>query len=377
MDIGTLQVVPSMLDVDLGRIADELAELEAAGSDRVQWDVMDGQFVPRITIGSDVVKAMRASSTVPFEAHLMIDNPERHWRAFADAGCAVVIVHAEATRHLHLLLQDMREAGVRAGVALNPATPLEMVADALDLIDHLLVMTVNPGRGSQKFIASMLPKVRTARELIDGTGLPIDLEVDGGVSAKTAPLVAQAGANLLVAGSAVNKHPNGRARAIEELRQEAQRGLRRRQKLIDEEDDGSRDGAGDGLSRGIQLFNDGQYWEAHEAWEGAWMPRRGSAEADFYKGLVQVAAGNYHYERRNRHGALVKWRDGAGFLRGYLPATGGVDVESLVRAVDELVRGLEGAQTWPELGLPKLRTPPAISANRLQDDTTGRPPGGA
>ena len=362
MEVGTLQVVPSMLDVDLGRIAEELAELEAAGSHRVQWDVMDGSFVPRITIGPDVVRAVRAQSKLPFEAHLMVDNPERHWRAFADAGCEVVIVHAEATRHLHLLLQDMREAGVRAGVALNPATPLEVVADALDLVDHLLVMTVNPGRGGQQFIASMLPKVRTARELIEGAGLPIDLEVDGGVTAKTAPQVVQAGANLLVAGSAVNKHREGRRRAIEEILQEGQRGLRRRQKLLDESGDSDpEDPTGSGLSRGIQLFNDGQYWEAHEAWEGAWMPRRGSADADFYKGLVQVAAGNYHYQRRNRNGALVKWRDGAGFLRGYVPANAGVDVESLVRDVDSLVRGLDGAEAWPELSLPRLRAAAAAS----------------
>jgi ribulose-phosphate 3-epimerase len=357
MEIGSLQVVPSMLDVDLGRIAEELADLEAAGSDRVQWDVMDGSFVPRITVGPDVVKALRKQSRLPFEAHLMVDNPERHWRAFADAGCEVVIVHAETTRHLHLLLQDMREAGVRAGVALNPATPLEMVADALDLVDHLLVMTVNPGRGGQKFIASMLPKVRTARELIDGAGLPIDLEVDGGVSAATAPQVVQAGANLLVAGSAVNSHPDGRRRAVEELRQEGRRGARRRQKLLDEA--GAEDAVepdGDGLARGVALFNEGQYWEAHEAWEGAWMPRRGSADADFYKGLVQVAAGNYHYQRRNRHGALVKWRDGAGFLRPYLPVCNGLDVASLVSEVEGLVSQMEGTESWPDLRLPTLKT---------------------
>jgi len=357
MEIGTLQVVPSMLDVDLGRIADELAELEAAGSDRVQWDVMDGSFVPRITVGPDVVKAVRQQSRLPFEAHLMVEHPELHWRAFADAGCEVVIVHAETTLHLHLLLQDLRQAGVRAGVALNPATPLELVADALDLVDHLLVMTVNPGRGGQQFIASMLPKVRTARALIDGAGLPIDLEVDGGVSSKTAPQVAQAGANLLVAGSAVHKAAEGRGRAIEEIRQEGQRGLRRRQKLLqDAGDEEQQEPRGDGLSRGIELFNGGQYWEAHEAWEGAWMPRRGSADADFYKGLVQVAAGSYHYQRRNQNGALVKWRDGAGFLRGYLPAKEGLDLDALVTDVDGLVRQLEGAQGWPELPLPRLTT---------------------
>ena len=357
MEIGTLQVVPSMLDVDLGRIADELSELEDAGADRIQWDVMDGSFVPRITVGPDFVRAVRKQSKLPFEAHLMIERPENHWRAFADAGCEVVIVHAEATRHLHLLLQDMREAGVRAGVAVNPATPLELVRDAIDLVDHLLVMTVNPGRGGQKFIASMLPKVRAARQLIEDAGLPIDLEVDGGVAAHTAPQVAQAGANLLVAGSAVNQPAHGRRRAVEEIRQEAERGRRRRQKLIQET------GASpapepdrDGLARGIELFNRRQYWEAHEAWEGAWMPLRDSAEGDFYKGLVQVAAGTYHYQRRNPNGALVKWRDGANFLRGFLPAWSGIDIQALVSDVDQLVRGLEGARDWPELPLPQLRT---------------------
>jgi ribulose-phosphate 3-epimerase len=356
MEIGSLQVVPSMLDVDQGRVAEALEDLAAAGSDRVQWDVMDGSFVPRITHGPDLVAAVRSLSLLPFEAHLMIDNPERHWRAFADAGCEVVIVHAEATRHLHLLLQDMREAGVRGGVALNPATPLEMVADAMDLIDHLLVMTVNPGRGGQQFIASMLPKIRTARELIEAAGLPIDLEVDGGISVRNAPQVTEAGANLLVAGSAVNRHVEGRARAVLEIRQEAQRGLRRRHKLAQEARTGGDAvaGDGDGLGRGVELFNQGQFWEAHEAWEGAWMPRRGSAEADVFKGLVQVAAGCYHYQRRNREGALGKWRDGADYLRGYLPVQQGLDLAGLVRAVDALRQGLEGSVGWPELPMPRL-----------------------
>ena len=355
MEIGTLQVVPSMLDVDLGRIADELAALDAAGADRVQWDVMDGSFVPRLTYGADVVAAVRGASKVPFEAHLMIDSPERHWKAFVDAGCQVVIVHAEATRHLHLLLQQMRESGVRAGVALNPATPLEAVVDALDLIDHLLVMTVNPGAGGQKFIASMLPKVRTARELVDGAGLPIDIEVDGGVSTATAPQVTLAGANLLVAGSAVNRHPDGRARAIEQIRQEGQRGIRRRAKLLEAEaGEGAADVDGDGLAVGVELFNRGQFWEAHEAWEGAWMPRRDTPEADFFKGLVQVAAGSYHYQRRNRAGALVKWRDGAALLRGYLPGLHGVELKPLLAAVDAMRAQVDAEEGWPALELPDL-----------------------
>ena len=207
-----------MLDVDQARVGEELAAVEAAGADRVQWDVMDGSFVPRITHGPDLVAACRLGSSLPFEAHLMIDHPERHWEAFAQAGCEVVIVHAETTRHLHLLLGDIRAAGVQAGVALNPATPLAQVSDALDLVDVLLVMTVNPGRGGQKFIPSMMPKVAVARDLIDSLGLTVDVEVDGGISVDTAPEAAAAGANLLVTGSAVHRHPGGRRAAIDEIR---------------------------------------------------------------------------------------------------------------------------------------------------------------
>jgi len=243
---------------------------------------------------------------------------------------------------------------VRAGVALNPATPLEAVADALDLVDHLLVMTVNPGAGGQRFIASMLPKVRTARALIEGADLPIDLEVDGGVSAETAPQVTQAGANLLVAGSAVQKHPEGRARAIEEIRQQGQRGARRRQKLINEAEPGGPEEDADGLARGVELFNAGQFWEAHEAWEGAWMPLRGEDEADLYRGLVQVAAGCYHYQRRNRQGATAKWRDGAAILTPYLPGRQGLDLAALAADVNRLSSELAAATDWPRLIMPTL-----------------------
>ncbi|GAC1331110.1 MAG: hypothetical protein NVSMB17_08930 [Candidatus Dormibacteria bacterium] len=354
MEIGTLQVVPSMLDVDQGHVADALADLEASGADRVQWDVMDGAFVPRITHGPDVISALRAQSRLPFEAHLMIDQPERHWRGFVDAGCEVVIVHAEATRHLHRLLQQLREAGVRAGVALNPATPLAMVADALDLVDHLLVMTVNPGAGGQQFISSMLPKIRDARRLIDSRALVIDVEVDGGVSAATAPQAVQAGANLLVAGSAVQRHPGGRRRAIEEIRQEGQRGEHRRQKLRDESTGGGGLDGEDRLGRGVALFNAGQFWEAHEAWEGAWMPARGGPDADLFKGLVQLAAGCYHYQRRNRHGALVKWRDGAALLGPYLPGRDGLDLGGLVFAIRGLRERLDATEDWPDLEMPTL-----------------------
>jgi ribulose-phosphate 3-epimerase len=207
-----------MLDADQSHAAEEVALLAGAGADRVQWDVMDGSFVPRITHGADLIAACRPASQLPFEAHLMIDRPEAQWEAFVAAGCEVVIVHAEATRHLHLLLQDIRNAGVRAGVSINPATPISAIVELLDVIDHLLVMTVNPGRGGQGFLASMMPKVSEARALIAQRGLAIDLEVDGGISADTAGRAAAAGANLLVAGSAVWRDPAGRREAIAQIR---------------------------------------------------------------------------------------------------------------------------------------------------------------
>jgi ribulose-phosphate 3-epimerase len=361
METLTLQVVPSMLDADQSRLAEELADLEAAGADRVQWDIMDGSFVPRITHGADPIKAVRRQSKLGFEAHLMIDQPERQWQPFAEAGCEVIIVHAEATRHLHLLLQDIRAAGVRAGVAINPGTPLEAVIEVLDLVDHLLVMTVNPGRGGQRFITTMLGKVREARELIDDGELVIDLEVDGGVSAQTAPMAAEAGANLLVAGSAVNRHAQGRRRAIEEIRAEGLRGWRRGLKRREGQGDVS-DGGGNGLARGVELFNQGEYWEAHEAWEGAWMPHRHEPEGDFYKGLVQVAAGFYHYHRHNRNGALIKWRDGADYLRRFSPQRDGIQLGPLIERVDAYRAQVESSDGWPELEAPRLEVSEAAEA---------------
>ena len=364
MKTGTLQVVPSMLDCDQSRLGPELQDLGSAGADRVQWDIMDGAFVPRITHGPDPIAAARKLSKLPFEAHLMIDHPEPQWQAFAEAGCEVVIVHAEATRHLHLLLQDIRAAGVRAGVAINPATPLEAVVDALDLVDHLLVMTVNPGRGGQQFIATMMSKVRAARTLVSQRGLDIDLEVDGGVTAQTAPLAAEAGANLLVAGSAVNRHPEGRRIAIEEIRLEALRGWRRRDKGAVE----PAPAVGlDGLREGVDLFNKGEFWEAHEAWEGAWMPHRKEPESDFYKGLVQVAAGCYHYRRHNRAGALIKWRTGADYLRPHLPRHEGIELSALVAAVEKVVAQVESSRGWGGAAPAAAKEAPAPGGARPRD----------
>jgi ribulose-phosphate 3-epimerase len=220
-----LAIVPSMLDVDFAHLAAEAAELEAAGADRLQWDVMDGHFVPKLTHGGDLLARTRAYTRLPFEAHLMVDQPEDLWQGLAQAGADLLIVHAETTAHLHLLLSDIRQSGHAAGVALNPATPLATVAHVLDLLDLLLIMTVNPGRGGQAFIHASLDKVTEARKLLDRAGSAADLEVDGGVSVALAPEVVRRGVNVLVAGSAVHRHPGGRAAAISELRQAAKQGL--------------------------------------------------------------------------------------------------------------------------------------------------------
>ena len=213
-----LAVVPSMLDVDLTRLGDEVDSLAASGADRLQWDVMDGRFVPRLTHGPDLLRSVRSRTALPFEAHLMIEQPERHWASFVDAGANVVIVHAETTVHLHRLLAEIRAAGAAAGVALNPSTPLDVVRHVIDLVDLVLVMTVNPGWGGQSFIRTMLDKVRQARDLLDRAGSAADIEVDGGVSPAVAGDLVAHGANLLVAGSAVHRHPGGREAAIGELR---------------------------------------------------------------------------------------------------------------------------------------------------------------
>jgi ribulose-phosphate 3-epimerase len=214
-------IVPSMLDVDFARLGEEVIALEQAGADRLQWDVMDGLFVPRLTHGPDLVRSVRGLTELPFEAHLMVQHPEAVWPQFADAGADLLIVHAETTQHLHLVLGAIRAAGRAAGVALNPATPIEAVRHVVDLVDLVLIMTVNPGWGGQSFIATMLDKVGQARLLLDRAGSPADIEVDGGVSAEVAGELVRRGANVLVAGSAVHRHPAGRTAAIRSLRDAA------------------------------------------------------------------------------------------------------------------------------------------------------------
>jgi ribulose-phosphate 3-epimerase len=213
-----IQIAPSILPADLARLGEEVEALEAAGCDRIQWDIMDGQFVPNITVGPDVVAAARRHTSLPFEAHLMTLTPELLAAEFVEAGCERLIVHAESVTHLHRSLDHVRSVGATAGVALAPATPAIAVRHVLDLVDLVLVMTVNPGFGGQDYLASMEPKVAEVRDMIQASGYGIDVEVDGGISAKTVAGVAAAGANVLVAGSALFHHPDGLEAAVAELR---------------------------------------------------------------------------------------------------------------------------------------------------------------
>jgi ribulose-phosphate 3-epimerase len=213
-----IEIAPSVLPADFSRLGDEVAALEEAGVDRIQWDVMDGRFVPNLTFGPDVIKACRAHASVPFEAHLMVEEPDELAGRYVDAGCELLIVHAEATRHLHRTLGHIAELGARAGVALNPATPPSAVEHVLDLVDLVLVMTVNPGFGGQDYLATMEPKVAAVRTLVLEGGFDVDVEVDGGIGPATIQGAASAGANVLVAGSALYRDPAGLAHAVTELR---------------------------------------------------------------------------------------------------------------------------------------------------------------
>jgi ribulose-phosphate 3-epimerase len=202
----------------MARLGEEIIALQEAGSDRIHWDVMDGVFVPNLTIGPHVIAATRDLVTIPFEAHLMVADPDPLMHLYVEAGCETVIVHAETCRHLHRTLGVLRELGTSPAVALNPATPPEAVREVLDLVDMVLVMTVNPGFGGQRYIASMEPKIATLRNWILDAGLSVDIEVDGGLSPDTVAAATACGANVIVAGSAVFNHPEGRAFAIESIR---------------------------------------------------------------------------------------------------------------------------------------------------------------
>jgi len=197
-----VRIAPSILSADFARLGEEIRAIAQAGADYIHVDVMDGHFVPNITIGPAVVKALRPATDLPFDVHLMIAPVDPYVAAFADAGADIITAHAEAGPHLHRTLQLIRAEGARAGVSLNPATPADAIAGVLDLVDLVLLMTVNPGFGGQSFIVSQLDKIRAVRAMIDATGRTIDLEVDGGINAETAKLAVAAGADVLVAGTA-------------------------------------------------------------------------------------------------------------------------------------------------------------------------------
>ncbi|MFM2114691.1 MAG: ribulose-5-phosphate 3-epimerase [Actinomycetota bacterium] len=215
-----IQIAPSVLPADFAELGKAVRDLQNAGVDLIQWDVMDGQFVPNLTFGPDVIAAARRHCDLPFEAHLMVLTPDVMAAEYVKAGCSRLIVHAEACTHLHRTLDNIRSLGATAAVALNPATPASAVENVLDLIDLVLVMTVNPGFGGQKYISTMECKIREVRDMITAAGLGdrIHVEVDGGISASTVAGAASAGANLLIAGSALFKHPDGLTAAVSELR---------------------------------------------------------------------------------------------------------------------------------------------------------------
>jgi ribulose-phosphate 3-epimerase len=211
-------IAPSLLSADFSRLGEEVAALEQAGADWVHFDVMDGHFVPPITIGPRTVEHCRRYAKLPFDVHLMIENPERQIDAFRDAGANTVSVHVEATRHIHRVLETIRKAGMRPGVCLNPGSPLVLVEPVLKDADLLVMMCVNPGWGGQKFIDGSPDRIKAARVLRDRLNPRLDIEIDGGVNKETGRLSTQSGATVLVAGSFVYSHPQGAKAAIQELR---------------------------------------------------------------------------------------------------------------------------------------------------------------
>lgn len=212
-----VRIAPSILSADFARLAEALAEIERGEGDIVHLDVMDGHFVPSITLGAPVVRSLRGATRLPLDCHLMIAEPQRHIDAFLAAGANMISVHVEADPHLHRALSQIREGGARAGIAINPATPIESLADALEYCDYVLVMTVNPGFGGQKFIPGVVSKIRKLDGMVRGRGMSVAIEVDGGIDVSTARLVVDAGATILVAGSAVFGTPDP-AEAIRTLR---------------------------------------------------------------------------------------------------------------------------------------------------------------
>ncbi|KAF0995708.1 ribulose-phosphate 3-epimerase [Geobacillus sp. TFV-3] len=213
-----IRIAPSILSADFARLAEEIRSVEEGGADWIHVDVMDGHFVPNLTFGPPVVAAIRPVTKLPLDVHLMIADPDRYIPAFAKAGADVISVHVEACAHLHRTIHFIKEQGVKAGVVLNPHTPVEMIRHVIADVDLVLLMTVNPGFGGQAFIPAVVPKIREVARMASEQNKEVDIEVDGGINAKTAPLCVEAGANVLVAGSAIYNERD-RAAAIRTLRE--------------------------------------------------------------------------------------------------------------------------------------------------------------
>jgi len=215
---GRVKIAPSILAADFARLGAEVAEAEAAGADYIHVDVMDGHFVPNITMGPPIVKSLRCVTDLPLDVHLMVEAPERYLAEFADAGASILTVHVETCPHLHRTVEQIKELGCRAGVTLNPATPAASLYEILRFVDLVLVMTVNPGFGGQHYIEGMENKIGQVRAMLDGGGLQAELEVDGGIGPDTAARVVRAGADVLVAGSAIFRAKEGIRSAMGRIR---------------------------------------------------------------------------------------------------------------------------------------------------------------
>jgi ribulose-phosphate 3-epimerase len=213
-----VKIAPSILSADFSKLGEEIKDVEMGGADYIHVDVMDGHFVPNITIGPLIVEAIRPVTKLPLDVHLMIENPDQYIEAFAKAGADYITVHVEACRHLHRTISFIKSFGIKAGVVLNPATPVETIQHIIEDVDMVLLMTVNPGFGGQAFIQSVLPKITQVKELAESKNVTIEIEVDGGVNEETAKLCVEAGATVLVAGSAVYNQSN-RGQAIAALKQ--------------------------------------------------------------------------------------------------------------------------------------------------------------